>query len=546
MRIVDNRWQLNSRDIWHGVKCFKHCLPLSMAVAAGLESVQHVVEDHVANPGAELRMVQGKEYEERIYADLKKNLGDEFHLIPELVGVEETKSVAGMGKIVMAQAQLKLEFDEFDYNSTADLLVRSDHTLEYLADGSLSAVPVAGASNDGLYTVWEVKHSSLFDNKTGKRKEIDNYLYQLAMNYESLKSIGLASDREAGFVFKYAVLDTHEPKEILTSVQGVRAKMFAHLEDKVPFLKSGLEVTELACDTKSICDNARCDYPDICLAELTARDDISLLTDVHHLNAPKLKENGFDTVTKVATLDLSPSGVKNQDQLAKHQLNAQCILEARENGKPVYKVVSPVRGGKKALPPKTEQDLYIDFEWFQRVNSRDDWFYLFGLVNTKGELNQIEAVGEKSEEQAFGEFIEQIEAAIALNPEMHVYYTSKSKTEVTKTRDLRKRFEFDETRVDAILTHFVDLQGIASESLITSVKGFGLKAMEVFFNPEARDKKAMPADGDASQWDFYQYLKLLEAGKTDEAEATFSRIKRYHEIDCQSVKKFYDWLATLE
>jgi predicted RecB family nuclease len=516
-----------------------------MAVAAGLESVQHVLDDHVKSPGAELRKEQGKEYEERIYADLKKNLGDEFHLIPELVGVEETKSVAGMGKIVMAQAQLKLEFDEFDYNSTADLLVRSDHTLEYLVNGSLSAVPVAGAANDGLYTVWEVKHASLFEGQTEKRKDISNYLFQIAMNYESLKMLGLASDREIGILFKFGVIDRYAPEDLLANVQAERAPMFEYLEEKVPFLKSGLEVTELACETKSVCDKARCEYPDICLAELTARDDISLLTDVHWANAPKLKDNGFDTVTKVATLDLGSSGV-NPVQLEKHKKNAQCILEAREKGEPVYMVVSSVWGGKKALPPKTEQDLYIDFEWFAQVNERNDWFYLFGLVDTTGELNQIAAVGDKSEEAAFGEFFEQIEAAIAANPEMHVFFTSKSQTEATKTRDLGKRYGYDSDRVEAVLAHFMDLQGVAAESLITSTKGFGLKAMEVFFNPEARDKKAMPADGDASQWDFYQYLKLLEAGKTDEAEATFSRIKRYHEIDCQSVKKFYDWLATLD
>jgi uncharacterized protein len=545
MRIVDNRWQLNSRDIWHGVKCFKHCLPLSMAVAAGLESVQHVVDNHVKSPGGELRKEQGKEYEERIYSDLKKNLGDEFHLIPELVGVEETKSVAGIGKIVMAQAQLKLAFDEFDYNSTADLLVRSDYTLEYLADGSLSAVPVAGVVNDGLYSVWEVKHSSLFNNKTGKRNEIDNYLYQLAMNYESLKSIGLASNREVGFVFKFGVLDRHEPQAVLAMVQAERSQMFEYLEEKVPFLKTGLEVSVLACETKGLCTDARCDYPDICAADRVARDDISLLFNVNWRNAAKLKESGFGTVTEIATEDLSSSGVKNHDQLAKHKLNAQCILESRVKNEPVYKLVSSVWGGNKPLPVKTDQDLYIDLEWFSQVNERNDWFYLFGLVNTRGELNQIPAVGDKTEKEAFRDFFDQIEAAIEENPEMHVFFTSKSQTEVTKTADLGELYDYDKDRLKAVLAHFVDLQGIATESLITSAQGFGLKAMEVFFNPEARDKKSMPADGDASQWDFYQYLKLLEAGKTDEAEATFSRIKRYHEIDCQSVKKFYDWLATL-
>lgn len=545
MRIVDNRWQLNSRDIWHGVKCFKHCLPLSMAVAAGLESVQHVVDDHVKSPGAELRKEQGKEYEERLYADLKKNLGDEFHLIPELVGVEETKSVAGMGKIVMAQAQLKLEFDEFDYNSTADLLVRSDHSLEYLEDGTLSAVPVEGAANDGLYTVWEVKHASLFEGQTDKRKDVSNYLFQIAMNYESLKMLGLASNREIGILFKFGVIDRYAPEDLLANVQAERAPMFDYLEEKVPFLNSALEVNELACDTKSICEKARCEYPDICLAELTARDDISLLTDVHWSNAPKLKDNGFDTVTKVATLDLTPSGVKNQDQLAKHKLNAQCILESREKDEPVYKLVSSVWGGKKALPVKTEQDLYIDFEWFALVNDRNDWFYLFGLVDTAGELNQIAAVGDKSEEEAFAEFFEQIEVAIATNPEMHVFFTSKSQTETTKTRDLGKRYGYDSERVEAVLARFMDLQGVASESLITSVKGFGLKALEVFFNPAARDKKAMPADGDSSSWAFHEYLKLVAAGDVDSANQKFEGIKRYHAIDCQSVKKFYDWLATL-
>jgi uncharacterized protein len=363
------------------------------------------------------------------------------------------------------------------------------------------------------------------------------------MNYESLKMLGLASDREIGILFKFGVIDRYVPEDLLQNAQAERAPMFEYLEEKVPFLKSALEVSDLACDTKSICEKARCEYPDICLAELTARDDISLLTDVHYLNAPKLKDNGFDTVTKVATLDLTPSGVKNQDQLAKHKLNAQCILEAREKGEPVYKLVSSVWGGKKALPQKTEQDLYIDFEWFSQVNERNDWFYLFGLVDTKGELNQIAAVGEKSEEAAFAEFFEQIEAAIVVNPEMHVFYTSKSKTEETKTRDLGKRYGYDDARVGAVLSHFMDLQGVASESLITSVKGFGLKAMEVFFNPDARKKKSMPSDGDSSSWAFYEYLKLTAAGDIAAASEKFEGIKRYHAIDCQSVKKFYDWLA---
>jgi hypothetical protein len=53
----------------------------------------------------------------------------------------------------------------------------------------------------------------------------------------------------------------------------------------------------------------------------------------------------------------------------------------------------------------------------------------------------------------------------------------------------------------------------------------------------------MPSDGDSSSWAFYEYLKLTAAGDIAAASEKFEGIKRYHAIDCQSVKKFYDWLA---
>lgn len=542
MRIENNRWQLNSRDVWHGVKCQDHCLKISMAVVAEVREVLEKVATHKESDGAKFRKEQGNEFETLRFAELAKNLGPDFVALADFSDINQTKGVARMGKPVIGQAPVTKNYDQFDFNGRVDLLVRSDYEITFTEDGSLTAIQNGAIENDGKYRVWEIKHASSIGGN-GKPNDISNYKNQLGMNIEALQDMGLASDRESGIVFKLQDLVVFDPHELVAELQTSREAMFQLLTEINPTKAKELDVNYWRCAKKSLCTDARCDYPDICADSRIENDEISQLYNPHSTHTAKFLANGFDTIKKIADGDLSVTGIEPK-QLNRHKLTAQAIVESKADGKPTFKTMASVWNVEKALPTRSLGDLFVDFEWYTPLNSRDEIYYMFGSTDVNEIPAQFTAEGELSELDVFMSFVDLVEAAIAAHPEMHLYIASNA--EVWRTKALAARHGLSDERTEAITSRYFDLQQCAAQAIAVSTGSFGLKAVEKFYMPSKEHHRATQTeDGEGSLWMYHEYLKHASAGETDQAKEFLDDIKKYNLEDCLSTKRFYDWLASI-
>lgn len=542
MRIVNNRWQINSRDIWHGINCLDHCLAVSLAVAAGEPAAVAKVEGYVESDGAKFRLAQGNEYEDMRFEELAANLGSDFVQLADFSDIEQTIGVAKVGVPVIAQATVSLTMASCDYNGRADLLVRSDYELAFTDEGTLTALPIEGAPKTGFYAVWEIKHASRFDSK-GKENDSTNYRYQLAMNVAALGDMGITAAGEVGVLYKGQDMAKFNAVEIQAELNQASAQMMEYLETKAPQRLPELEVQNWRCAKPGLCDDARCDYKGICSAVRIEQDEISQLYRPNHHHTKALLENGFNTIEKMLSGNLSVTGVK-AEYLEGYLRFARVISKSKETGKPEYEVFNAPKTCKVPLPERRAEDLFVDFEWYTPLNSREEFYYLFGVMTLDGSLKQHVAASDADEKTQFFAFVQQLEEAIAKDSSMHIYICSKA--EVTKTKALAARYDLELDRLENLLGHFVDLQDVAANSVAVSTGSYGLKAMEQFFSKDKNTKRATAtSDGESSLWQYHEYLARLAEGKDDEAKKIFDDIATYNGKDCQSTRDYYDWLATI-
>lgn len=540
MRVEDNRWIIGSRDIWHGVECFEHCLKVSMAVAAEEPGALEMVAKHKESRGVEFRKAQGNEYEALRNAELAQNLGEDFIEIPGGSDSDQVVAWAKLNKVVIAQAPFKIDFGDFDYSGRADLLVRSDYQLGYEDDGTLTAEPISGAVADGKYVIWEIKHSSKL--KDGKVQPVAIYEHQLAMAYEGLSKLGVASSRSCGIVFKYQDLTEFDPEVCLANTLAKRSSMFELLNSTPPHAKKRLVVNQWRCDKPSVCTSSKCEYPDICGLVRYEEDSIHQIYRLDYRHVPKYLSAGITKLSQFLTDDPGSAGVA-ADQVEKHVRWAKVITKQRETGEPQYEIFSGVFEEPDALPARTDADLFVDFEWYTLLNTRGNYYYIFGILNRQGQMQQIIAKDGKSEGECFQEFLDAVDSAIMANPAMHFYVANKT-AEGTGIKSLGEKYASDGAQIARILDHMFDVQVAAKASMVVGGRSFGLKEMAEHFSGRATTRTTETTDGDDSMWQYHEYLRLLESGQTREAEAILADIATYNEQDCRATMSYYDWLAS--
>lgn len=540
MRVEDNRWIIGSRDIWHGVECFEHCLKVSMAVAAEEPAALEMVARHKESRGVEFRKAQGNEYEALRNAELAQNLGDDFVEISSGSDSDQVVAWAKLNKVVIAQAPFKINFGDFDYSGRADLLVRSDYQLGYKEDGTLTAEPILGAVADGKYVIWEIKHSSKF--RDGKVQPVPIYEYQLAMAYEGLSKLGVASSRSCGIVFKYEDLSEFDPEACLANTSAKRSAMFELLNSTPPHAKKRLVVKQWRCDKPALCKSAKCDYSDICGLVRYEEDSLHQIYNIHHTHVPKYLAVGITKVSQLLEEGPTNAGVA-AEQVEKHIRWARVITKQRETGEPQYEIFSGVFEGPDALPARTDADLFVDFEWYTPLNTRGNYYYMFGILNRQGQMQQIIAKDGKSEGKCFQEFLDAVDSAILANPDMHFYVANKT-AEGTGITKLGEKYASDQDQIARILDHMFDVQVAAKASMVVGGQSFGLKEMAEHFSGRVTIRTTETTDGDDSMWQYHEYLRLLESGQTTEAEAILADIATYNEQDCRATLSYYDWLAS--
>jgi predicted RecB family nuclease len=511
-----------------------------MAVTVGVQEALDRVASYKQPDMVKFLFEQGKDYEKLKFAELAANLGSEFVEIPEFSDPEQTRLFAKSGKIAIAQAPLYLSYDEFDYSARADLLLRSDYDLQYNEEGLLTAVPIEGAEVDGLYCVWDVKHSAEKEPAKSKAEELTKYQAQLAMSYEVLLDMGIGSSRETGLIYKGDDLGRFDPEVLLEKLRAKRGAFFEFLTTATPMKAKNIELSQLFCADIN-CTDAYCEYPTICSK---AKVDTDQITQIYMLNAAhkkKLKESGLDTIAKIHDHGLGDFGFPDSS-LRIYEAFVKCIMKAKASGKPEYELIAGL-GDSSPLPAQTDEDLFIDFETYTPLNQQRKFYYMLGVADMNGDVKQYVANDESEETAKFNEFVERLERAIATNPEVHFYHVNH--TEATETRALAAN-RLSNERLENLLSHYVDLVSVARKMVAVSTGGFGLKKIEKFFPEKVLDgRDTETEDGADSLWQYYCYQKAVQAGDTVEAKRIMDDIAKYNAQDCLSLRHYYDWLASI-
>jgi uncharacterized protein len=538
MKVLDLKWGISSRDVWHGVKCLNHCLKVSMAVATeqpfALEKTEHIKKSN----GALFREAQGNEYENYLNDQLQKSLGSDYHQIPDYSNPNQVRIAASAGKIVIAQAPFETDFGNIVYSGRADLLVRNDYDLEFL-EGTIRAVQ-NNDSDSSSYNVWEIKHSSAKDSK-GKQKDLTNYEHQLGMAVEGIRSLGLGATRLAGIIFKNEEILTFEPNSILDDVTQARKDMFDYLDQVSPL--SGPKSFETTWYCPQNCDISRCEYPGICSQTRYDLDLLNILYSPHYTHIPKLNNIGIFTVEDLLSLDASKSGIEPA-QIERHLVFAELIQSQKKTGVPCYKVLNSVWDEPNSLPKPTDADLFMDFEWFDILNSKDKFCYLFGVSDRSGSVKQFYTSAQKNEGSVFFEFLNFVSQAIDDNENMHIFVVNKG-AEETRIKELAARHIAPQETIDKVLGRIFDLLSSARSSVAVSIASYGLKDIKVYFEDQTTEVSSGTKDGEDSMYTFWKLQKALAVGDDVAVSGLENELLNYNAEDCVATIRYYNWLASL-
>ena len=167
---------------------------------------------------------------------------------------------------------------------------------------------------------------------------------------------------------------------------------------------------------------------------------------------------------------------------------------------------------------------------------REGLEYLFGVTRVEhGEpvFRAFWARDRREEKLAFEEFVDFVIAALAEDPQIHVYHYAPYEPSALKR--LMGRHGTREDEIDRLLREkvLVDLYAVTIQSLRTSKPGYSLKQIEKFY---MADREQEVTEGGDS---IVRFEEWLDSGD----QALLDAIEAYNEVDCLSTVKLHRWLV---
>lgn len=541
IRVLDDNWQLSSRDIWRGAGC-QHCTELAMAVAIKDFKALSKVADKKPDLSKVLAIIQGNDYEDMLLDQLRANLPQgELVELEKFAAVERTQEAILAKPMAIAQAGLEKKYGAVILGGYADLLVRDDHQLDIAKDGTLTLVP-SGHEFSG-YTVWDIKHNANVK---------DEYLFQVGGYVDALDGLGsLSKHGKSGVIIRTKEAMGFESSELVTAFQKASELMFTYLTAHRPAEFRPDEGFVFECSTSSVCDKIKCEYPDLCEQERYNRDDIGQLYRLHHTHRPKLEAAGFDTVASIANANLDDAaGVIPKEQFAKYQPWARVINNSRVLGKPTMASLVDPSEFKGLLPAKNDGDLFVDFEWFQPTGEPTELVYMLSASDWEENFYPFVARTRDEELGAFQGFVGFMIERLEQYPGAHIYHFHTPESE--KLGKLAVKYGVLEQEVNRALEHMFDIKKeVVNDRLVTSLGKLGIKQLGKFYLSDHGasawpDSDDSVEDGLDSMLFFYKYLAAQESGDEAEAEEIMKNILEYNKADCTATSRLYTWLQKAE
>jgi predicted RecB family nuclease len=273
-----------------------------------------------------------------------------------------------------------------------------------------------------------------------------------------------------------------------------------------------------------------------CQARWEADDHLSLIAGLGRAQTIRLAEVGITTCAQLAVAQpsdrprrIGPSAFERLRQQARLQVHE------RSTGEQVYELLAPEDGrGFARLPRPRAGDLFFDMEG-DPFYEGEGLEYLFGVTRIgDGEpvFRAFWARDRVEEKLAFEAFIDFVMAALAEDPQIHVYHYAPYEPSALKR--LMGRHGTCEDEVDELLRGkvLVDLYAVTSQALRTSRPGYSIKQIEAFYMAE-REQEVIDAGDSIVR--FEEWLDTGDQGLLDAIEA-------YNEVDCLSTLKLHLWL----
>ncbi|HEY3382636.1 MAG TPA: TM0106 family RecB-like putative nuclease [Vicinamibacterales bacterium] len=380
----------------------------------------------------------------------------------------------------------------------------------------------------------------------------------------------LARETQAGSILQLALYC-----DLLEAVQGVRPAYFrvvtpdAELPYRLDDYAAYFRLVRSRLDAAAREDDAvlaAANYPepvdrcDICVwsAECERRrradDHLSLVAGITRIQRRELVANGVATLTSLAQMPIRPMpfrprhGAAEAYERSREQSRLQ--FEARTAGR-VFELLPIAPGqGLCLLPEPSPGDVFLDLEGdpFAGPMSGPPVLrgreYLFGLaaIGADGTPAYRAAWAETPEKEklAFEAVMDQITAAKAAHPGMHVYHYAPYEPSAFKR--LMGRHVTREREVDALLRSetFVDLYSVVRRGLRAGVERYSIKSLEQFYE-FTRDVDLRQARVNL------QAMELaVELGKVDDVRPdVLAAVEGYNRDDCVSTLRLRDWLESL-
>src|SRR5437867_631818 len=505
MRVDNNQLQLSATDIAKHLAC-RHLTTLDM-----LAVLNKIRRPYWHDPGVAVLEERGLRHE-AAYLEHLKDLGYDVLAIDDGCHngsrIERTVNAMRSGAGAIAQADLQ----NGRWRGRADVLLKVDRPSN-----------LGNSSYEGV------------DTKLA-RETRGGTILQLCLYSELVAQIqGLTPDR----------------MHVVSPGQGFQPETF-RLHDfhaYYRFVKSRLEkaiaeneILTTYPDPVELCDI--CQWWPRCNDRRRADDHLSFVAGILKLQIGQLRSWGITTLAGLAKMPLPLSNRPERgaaDGYAKVREQARLQLEYRTTGTPGYELLPPEpERGLAKLPAPSSGDVFLDFEADPFVEE-GGLEYLLGYVtlgNTgEPEYTSMWAFDRGSERRIFESFIDFVMGRRSNDPDLHIYHFSQYET--TALKRLMGRYATREDEIDRLLraSVFVDLHGVAKQSLRASVERYSLKDLEVFFRFE---RKTDLRDAKHNLRNLECALELNQVGAV--GQKVLNTVESYNREDCVSTLRLRNWL----
>ncbi|HLO84134.1 MAG TPA: TM0106 family RecB-like putative nuclease [Nostocaceae cyanobacterium] len=266
-----------------------------------------------------------------------------------------------------------------------------------------------------------------------------------------------------------------------------------------------------------------CQWYSSCYAIAQSQQHLSLLPGITPIRYNQLQNISLTTLEALA--NTHPSNLEELTGFDQYVAN-KVVLQAQANltKRPL---VLPSCLEPSSLISTSHIELYFDIEAQPDINID----YLLGVlvVNRQNHTEEFYSfLAEKPEDEKL--IWQQFLDLVWQYPEAPIYHFCVYEQDTVKR--LAKLYKTPNAVINPILSRFVDVYEILTESVALPLESYALKAIARWLGFEWRDKEASGAKC------IYWYDQWLETGDRSLLEI----IQRYNEDDCRATRKVKDWL----